>query len=166
MVCSGINPPAYGEVENYLRRQRQTDLESFLDSVLGIASVAPQYVGPSLRPGEDIWGVVRRAVSFGPGSYDEIAHYPLARATDIDALQKHAWPTTAFFDYSVLPAHRCDAEEARTLSDDFKCEPFRDSLVHARFRADADGFHAQPGTGPWDHGARHGLSRRAFQEDA
>ena len=113
MVCSGINQPARGEVENYLRRERQTDLESFLEGILDIQSVAPQYVGPSLRPGEDIWGVVRKAVSYGLGSYDEIVHYPLAQATDIDALQKHAWPTTAFFDYSVLPARIAAMQKKR-----------------------------------------------------
>jgi uroporphyrinogen decarboxylase len=113
MVCSGINEPAYREVDNYLRRERQTDLERFMEGVLDIQAVAPQYVGPPLGPGEDIWGVVRKAISYGPGSYDEIAHYPLAQATGIEAIQKHTWPTTALFDYSVIPASVATIQKKR-----------------------------------------------------
>ena len=122
MVCSGINPPAYGEVENYLRRQRQTDLESFLDSVLDIASVAPQYVGPSLRPGEDIWGVVR-----GPS--------PSVRAVMMKS-RTIRWPRRRtltrfrtcvadhrFFRLFRLPARIAAMQKKRCLMIS-KCEPY------------------------------------------
>lgn len=113
MVCSGINEPAYREVDSYLRRARQTGLAEFLEGILDIESVGPEYVGPASGPDEDIWGVVRKAVCYGPASYDEIAHYPLAQAAGIEAVRKHAWPTTALFDYSVIPARAAAIQKKR-----------------------------------------------------
>ena len=62
---------------------------------IDIRNVGPQYVGPALRSDEDMWGVRRKAVSYGTGSYDEIDHYPLAGATSVDDLNAHRWPSTA-----------------------------------------------------------------------
>jgi uroporphyrinogen decarboxylase len=103
MVCSGINEPARSLFEDYLRRERDTSLQAYLDSILDISSVGPEYAGPRLPPGEDIWGVVRKPVSFGIGTYDEISHYPLADAEDPKDIEKYAFPTAEIFDYSVLP---------------------------------------------------------------
>lgn len=102
MVCSGINPPARQQLEEYLQRERGVDVETYLNSLLDIRTVAPDYIGPQLDPGEDIWGVRRKPVSYGSGSYDEIRYYPLSTARNIDDLTKHRWPGTEFFDYSVL----------------------------------------------------------------
>jgi uroporphyrinogen decarboxylase len=103
MVCSGINPPAWRELEVYLRRERGIDVQSYLDSFIDIRSVEPAYVGPPLGPGEDIWGIRRKAVSYGEGSYDEIVHYPLANARTVRDLDARRWPSTDWFDYTTLP---------------------------------------------------------------
>jgi len=103
MVCAGINPPARRALEGYLRRERGIAVQAYLDSFIDIAQVGPAYVGPSLGPGEDIWGVRRAPVSYGTGSYDEIVHYPLASVEDPGDLDAHRWPTTAWFDYASLP---------------------------------------------------------------
>ena len=103
MVCSGINPPAHADLSAYLRETRGLTVEEYLDPLIDIASVAPDYVGPQLGPGEDIWGVVRSPMSYGRGTYDEIEHYPLALATSPRDLEAHRWPTTAWFDYTSLP---------------------------------------------------------------
>lgn len=102
MVCSGLTPPAYGALAQYLAAERQTTVEEYLRPLLDIEMVGPAYVGPTLAPGEDIWGVRREAVSYGAGSYDEIAHYPLAGATR-DSLAEMTWPTTEWFDYRGIP---------------------------------------------------------------
>ncbi len=102
MVCSGINPPAYRELEEYLQRERGIDVQTYLNSFIDVREVAPEYIGPQLDPGEDIWGVRRRPVSYGSGSYDEIEFYPLANVRSMDDLKKHKWPSTELFDYSVL----------------------------------------------------------------
>lgn len=74
--------------------------------------MALDYIGPRLAEGEDIWGVRRKPVSYGSGSYDEIYEYPLATAKSIDDLEKHRWPSPDWFDYSVLPARIAAAQAA------------------------------------------------------
>jgi uroporphyrinogen decarboxylase len=107
MVCSGINAPAYRELEAHLARERGLTVEQFVEPLLDIRSLAPRYVGPTLGPGEDIWGVVRRPVSYGAGSYEEICHHPLAAARSVDDLERHRWPRAEWFDYAALePAAR------------------------------------------------------------
>ena len=103
MVCAGINPPAYRSLEEYLQRERGVDVNTYLNPLLDIRGVGPEYVGPRLHPGEDIWGVKRKPVSYGSGSYNEIDFYPLADAQTVDDLKKHRWPNTNYFDYAVLP---------------------------------------------------------------
>lgn len=103
MICSGINPPAHRDLESYLRRTRGIGVQAYLDPILDVIGVGPDYVGPSLEPGEDIWGVRREPVSYGEGSYDEILCYPLAGLEDASDLAAHRWPTTDWFDYDSLP---------------------------------------------------------------
>ncbi|HUL52546.1 MAG TPA: uroporphyrinogen decarboxylase family protein [Opitutaceae bacterium] len=102
MVCSGINPPAYQALTAHLKRERELSVEAYLRPLLDIRSVAPAYVGPPLPPGTDIWGVRRVPVSYGAGEYDEIEYYPLAEAASPADLRRHRWPTTDWFDYSVM----------------------------------------------------------------
>lgn len=103
MVCSGINEPARGEFEAYIRGKGHGGLEGYLDPLLDIKGVGPRYSGPRLEPGSDIWGVKRKPVPYGLGAYDEIAYYPLAGVESMDQLAQHAWPSADWFDYSVLP---------------------------------------------------------------
>jgi len=103
MICGGINPPAEKELRAYLSRTRNLTLEEFLNPLLDIKTVDPTYVGPALGDREDIWGVVRKPMSYGPGSYDEIGYYPLAEARSVDDVLKHRWPSPDWFDYSSIP---------------------------------------------------------------
>lgn len=103
MVCSGINPPARRALEEYLARERNTSIEAFLEPFIDIKPVHPRYIGPTLEPGQDVWGGRRKPVSYGAGEYNEIVFYPLATAGDPNDLDAHRWPTADWFDYSVLP---------------------------------------------------------------
>jgi uroporphyrinogen decarboxylase len=103
MVCAGINAPAAEALQDVLARERGLSVGEYLDPLLDIAGVGPQYVGPTLEPGCDIWGVRRAPVSYGAGSYDEITHYPLAAAGSLDDLAAYPWPSCDWFDFSVLP---------------------------------------------------------------
>jgi len=104
MICSGINEPARGRLEAYLRRELGMDVDAWLARYIDVREVGPRYVGPALAEGEDIWGVHRGWTSWGPGSYFEIDHYPLAAARTGEDLDRHRWPSVDWFDYSVLPA--------------------------------------------------------------
>jgi len=103
MVCSGVNAPARVELEQYLARERGTTVDEYLKPLIDIRNVGPAYVGPPLPERTDWWGVRRRPVSYGSGAYDEIEYYPLANAESPDDVAAHRWPTTDWFDYSVLP---------------------------------------------------------------
>lgn len=102
MVCSGINPPADAAFDALLREEVGMDLVSFLNQVLDVREVGPRYIGPSLSPGVDIWGVRRRVQSFGAGEYDEIVGYPLAEVNSPGDLDRQHWPTTDWFDYEAM----------------------------------------------------------------
>jgi uroporphyrinogen decarboxylase len=103
MICSGINPPVDRAFDHLLRTQRGIDSDTYLDSILDVAAVAPDYIGPPLAAGTDIWGVHRRAVSFGQGGYDEIDRYPLAGAITIRDVLEYPWPDPDWFDYDSFP---------------------------------------------------------------
>ncbi len=102
-VCAGINPPARKRLEQFLKQQRDTDVGTWLRSFIDIRGVAPEYVGPKRTPKTDIWGVRRKEVYYGEGFYSEIDHYPLADSQTVDDLDGHRWPSTDWFDYSVIP---------------------------------------------------------------
>ena len=108
MVCAGINPPAYVELEKHLQRERGISVAAYLEPLIDIKTVGPAYIGPTLADHEDIWGVRRRPVYYGMGStrgsYDEIDFYPLAGAREVGDLEEHRWPSADWFDTSVLPA--------------------------------------------------------------
>jgi uroporphyrinogen decarboxylase len=107
MVCAGINPPARKALESHLQHERGMSVADYLRPLIDIRMVGPEYTGPPLARGddwqEDLWGVRRQAVSYGSGSYDEIHFYPLGQAQTVDDLEKHRWPSTEWFDYSVIP---------------------------------------------------------------
>jgi len=103
MVCSGINEPARSAFQEYLRAQGYGTLKEYLDALVDIKGVGPEYQGPPLEPGNDIWGVRRKVVQYGVGAYDEIDHHPLANAENPDPLAQYPWPKTDWYDYTVLP---------------------------------------------------------------
>ncbi|MDI9586667.1 MAG: uroporphyrinogen decarboxylase family protein [Acidobacteriota bacterium] len=103
MVCAGINPPAHAELGAHLQRERGISVAQYLEPIIDIAGVGPEYVGPRLEPDHDMWGVVRAPVCYGAGHYSEITHYPLADAKTLDDIAAHQWPTCDWFDYSGIP---------------------------------------------------------------
>ncbi|MGA2613416.1 MAG: uroporphyrinogen decarboxylase family protein [Spirochaetia bacterium] len=103
MVCAGINPPAMNALADFLAAERGLSVEEYLTPIIDIVEVSPRYIGPPLPPDTDIWGVRRRVVSYGSGSYNEIADYPLAASGGIPDLDAHRWPDPDWFDYDGLP---------------------------------------------------------------
>lgn len=103
MVCSGINEPTRSELDAYLRETRHITVDALLQDTIDIVDVGPDYIGPDLRPGEDVWGVVRKPVRQALGWYDEIDFYPLRKAEGLRDIAAHRWPQPDWFDYSVIP---------------------------------------------------------------
>ncbi len=102
LVCAGINEPARKSLQDYLQRKRGIGVEEYLGKILDIRTVLPQYKGPELAPGTDIWGVKRERVRCGLDYYQEIVYYPLKGMKTIDQLRDYPWPSPDFFDYDVL----------------------------------------------------------------
>ncbi|MHB9133503.1 MAG: uroporphyrinogen decarboxylase family protein [Armatimonadota bacterium] len=60
------------------------------------------YAGPQLPAGTDLWGIRRKHVNYGEGSYDEIAYYPLAGVEDPAQLDDYPWPDPELYAYDTL----------------------------------------------------------------
>lgn len=103
MVCSGINPPTDHALDSQLRQTHGIDLTTFLRSIVDIREVQPDYVGPPLSPGYDIWGVKRKPFCYGAGIYEEIETHPLANIQTPADLKQHRFPDVSWFDYSIIP---------------------------------------------------------------
>ena len=77
----------------------------------------PRYIGPPMPQhsdglDEDIWGVVRRAVTLnlddGSETYKEVHTSPLAGAASVDDVEGYGhWPSPDWFDYGDIEA-QCD----------------------------------------------------------
>jgi uroporphyrinogen decarboxylase len=99
MICSGLNPPVDSALDQLLRTRCGINLERYLHDIKDVLPIGPNYIGPPLARGEDIWGVRRKAHSFGLGAYDEIVHYPLAGAKSVEDVLAYRWPDVDWFDY-------------------------------------------------------------------
>ncbi|MCX6362175.1 MAG: hypothetical protein NT029_20460 [Armatimonadetes bacterium] len=99
LVCSGINAPAMRELERHLGARRGLTVQQYLEPLIDIRHVGPDYAGPNPAACVDIWGVERSPVSYGSGAYEEIVRHPLADVRDASELDRYPWPTTDWFDY-------------------------------------------------------------------
>ena len=80
----------------------------------------PKYIGPrfTVRPDgakEDHFGIPRKPVVYGEGAgsgtYNEVAEYPLEKATSVDEIETYIkWPRADWFDYDCV---RQQAKHAR-----------------------------------------------------
>jgi len=105
-----LQPPAKRDLAAHLN-MTLPEVEDFLLTRSDIRYVGPAYTGPADRnlthtdgSQTDVWGVMRKPVSYGKGHYDEIFHYPLAFAETAADLDRHVFPSPDWYDYSTLPA--------------------------------------------------------------
>lgn len=72
------------------------------DATNDILRYAPKYVGSDLPPDTDMWGIRRQRISYGGGTYDEIAHSPLAELDTVAKIAAYPWPNPDLFDDAGL----------------------------------------------------------------
>lgn len=89
MVCGGINPPALRALDEYLISNRGIDAESYINSFLDVDEV---WVTGEFGQELDMWGVVRKNISYGEGSYSEIIHHPLGVMNTLDEIRRYDFP--------------------------------------------------------------------------
>jgi len=93
-------------------------------------TVKPEYVGPPLEPGYDVYGCRFEDVSYGLGTYPECVYHPLGQYSTVEQIEaNYTWPTADWFDYSVIP-DQIEGKEAYPIRGGGS-EPF---LVYARLR--------------------------------
>jgi uroporphyrinogen decarboxylase len=65
--------------------------------------VEPEYVGPPIEPGYDMYGCRFEGVDYGTGMYEECVYHPLAECDSVDQVEEsYTWPTADWFDFSVI----------------------------------------------------------------
>ncbi len=63
----------------------------------------------------DFWGIRTRRQDYGTGAIDEQCAWPLAGAVTIDDLERYAWPSADWFDYSEMRAQAQAARERQVV---------------------------------------------------
>ena len=110
------------EVWEKMKRHLQLETDEEVRRYIGsdMRYVGPRYVGPSQftgfsgfhAGGTDVWGARWDTIQAGPARYNEVVYHPLARATTLQQIKDHPWPSPAWFDVSEL------AQEIRELNRD------------------------------------------------
>jgi len=97
----GLTPEMWVTLEKYLAEKGLSwrKLRSIVEDVRTVRST---YIGPELPPRIDIWGIERKRQSYGQGSYNEIAFYPLAGVMTPAELESYPWPDPGAYDYDNL----------------------------------------------------------------
>ncbi|HOX08510.1 MAG TPA: uroporphyrinogen decarboxylase family protein [Planctomycetota bacterium] len=100
---------ATSEVTARLVRELAVADEEALLRKLGadLRYLEPAYAGPKPERAadgswRDIWGVWRKKVAYGGGSYDEVTVYPLAGMESAEQLETHPWPKAEWFDFRPM----------------------------------------------------------------
>jgi len=100
------------EMHERLKRHLHIDDDEALLRRLGcdIRRVSGRFVGPGgltgaagvSAAGTDFLGIVWKPVQNQFGTYNEIAHHPLAHVTTVKEVEEYAWPNVDWFDCSHL----------------------------------------------------------------
>ena len=89
MVCGGINPPAMKALDEFLLRTRGIGAQDYIDSFLDVTEL---WVTGDFNQETDMWGVSRKEVSYGAGSYSEISYYPLKEKRTLQEILQYPFP--------------------------------------------------------------------------
>ncbi|MCK4245141.1 MAG: uroporphyrinogen-III decarboxylase-like protein [Candidatus Omnitrophica bacterium] len=66
--------------------------------------VGPNYTGPPIPEGSDIFGCHFKNVDYGTGVYSECIFHPLAKYKTAEEIKKnYQWPNPDWYDYSEIP---------------------------------------------------------------
>ena len=97
------------DVEERLLKDLKLETRDELLEFLGIDFrwVRPEYIGPSLKNKDtgrckNIFGVEYKYVPAGHGGHWEPVSFPLQNVSNPEALEDYSWPSTDWFDFSVL----------------------------------------------------------------
>ena len=99
-------------------------------------SVYPEYAGPKLSDGYDVWGQTYKKTNYGTGEYVESFNTPLASYKSVSEIEKnYKWPSADWYDFSKIPA-LIKGKEHRPINGGGS-EPF---LLYKKLRGDIQAF--------------------------
>jgi len=68
-----------------------------------VVTVNPEYIGPRVPGGFDVYGVQHQMIDFGTGVYSEPVSNPLAEYSSVEEIEaNYLWPSPDWWDYSHL----------------------------------------------------------------
>lgn len=86
----------------YLDLEDKSELFSELH-IDPIVSVSPDYIGPEVPDGEDVFGCKYENVEYETGTYRECVYHPLAEHDALDEIKENfEWPKPEYWDYLSL----------------------------------------------------------------
>jgi uroporphyrinogen decarboxylase len=98
--------------------------------------VGPEYIGPKLEKGTDMWGIKYKNVEYGSGSYGEASFHPLANYETVAEVEKnYKWPSADMFDYNGIKK-QVDSQNERIIQGGGS-EPY---LIYKWLRGDENAF--------------------------
>ena len=104
-----------------------------IDKLMG---VSPEYKGPKIPEGYDMYGCKLRKIDYGTGTYLECVSHPLAEYKSIEEIEKnYKWPSPDWFDFSVIKK-QIEGKEDYPISGGGS-EPF---LIYKKLRGDQQAF--------------------------
>jgi len=102
----GVNHPVRVAMAPRLGLRDAAEVDAFLRGLSDLRWAYPEFKGPPERrvnrpdgTSVDMWGVTRKPVSYGPGTYSEICGYPLADVSSVSDLDSFLWPSVDWFDF-------------------------------------------------------------------
>ncbi len=92
--------------ERLIRELRCGDLEGLYNklNIDGVTRIEP----PRIKlhhpddPKADIWGLRRRIMDYGAGTYEEFDTHPLAHMTTVEEIHDYTWPSADDHDYEAF----------------------------------------------------------------
>ena len=98
--------------------------------------VNPEYVGPSVPQGSDIFGCRYKKVNYGTGTYKECIFHPLAPYDSVEEVEwNYHWPNPDWWDYSSIRSQIAHKENSPILAGHY--EPF---LIYKDLRGQQKAF--------------------------
>ncbi|MBN1641393.1 MAG: uroporphyrinogen-III decarboxylase-like protein [Anaerolineae bacterium] len=99
-------------------------------------TVGPDYVGPTIPEGYDVFGLQYKQIDYGTGAYDECINAPLAQYDSVDAIERsYRWPDPDWYDYRSIP-QQVAGHEHRPIRGGGS-EPL---LIYKKLRGEAQAF--------------------------
>ncbi len=81
-------------------------------------------------PEADMWGLRRRAVSYGQGEYSEVVNHPLADITTVEQVHAFNWPSANDHDWEEFARQVADIPDHRAV----RCGCYEPYLIYCAMR--------------------------------